>query len=268
MNGQFLRTESGRSYKAETSYGFYAHICRASHKDFRNAVSYAQKALPLWESKTGFDKGQILYRMAELIEGRKDEMHSMLIQVSEASSQDAQEQAQDAIDALVYFSGFADKFQQVLGAVNPVVGPYHNFTVTEPVGVSVLVPPKVFDLEVLFGHMAALLVAGNTVVVLLPENWGAFIGIIGEAASASGISSGALNLLGCHFEEIFPFLIRHMEVQLVDFQRDDSQAFQEIRNEGAENMKRIIEPLSKVQSLETLLRSVEFKTVWHPVGIG
>lgn len=267
MNGQFLRTESGRSYKAKASKGFYAHICRASRKDFRNAVSYAQKAFGSWESKMSFDKGQILYRMAELLEGRKSEIHSTLMQVSDVSSEHAQKQVQDAIDALVYFSGFADKFQQVLGAVNPVAGPHHNFTTIEPVGVSVLVPPEELDLEVLFGHMASLLVAGNTVIVLLPENWGAFMGIIGEAASASHIPSGVLNLLGCHFEEIFPFVTSHMEVQLVDFQRKDSGALEQLRIGGAENMKRIIEPLVGVQSLEPIMRSVEFKTVWHPVGV-
>lgn len=268
IGGEFPRTESGRSYSVPVhgTQEIYANLCRASRKDFRNAVTAAQAALHGWEGKSAANRGQILYRMAEMAEGKRDEFVETLTVVMGLAKDEADAQVDRAVDAFVYYAGFSDKFQQMIGAVNPVSGPHHCFTTPEPVGVVSLLFDESETLASLVSNVAAIIVSGNTLVTLLPERASALLAPLAEVFATSDLPKGVVNLLTGHLSELAQQIGSHMEIQCLSFQSDDAQMLGELKSLATENMKRIVTRSPAALSLENLLNYVEYKTVWHPIG--
>jgi acyl-CoA reductase-like NAD-dependent aldehyde dehydrogenase len=268
IGGEFPRTESGRSFPiyVHKSKNLYANVCLASRKDLRNAVTAAQAAQHGWQSKSAYNRGQILYRMAEMLEAKRTEFVETLTTTLGYTQSAANKSVDGAIDSLVYYAGFSDKYQQVLGAVNPVSGPHHNFTSTEAVGVVALVGNQNFDLSNFVAQIAAIIVSGNTVVALMSEMGSAVIAPLSEALATSDLSKGVVNLLTGNLEELYKHFATHMEINSISFQTKDAKKLAEVKTEAAANMKRVVSEVKSANSLEHLISFVEFKTVWHPIG--
>ena len=268
IGGEFPRTESGRSFPVyvHKTKKIYANLCLASRKDLRNAVTAAQAAQPGWQAKSAYNRGQILYRMAEMLEAKRVETVETLVSTLGYTEKAANAAVDEAVDSFVYYAGFSDKYQQVLGAVNPVSGPHHNFTSTEPVGVVALVADEKFDLGKLADQIASIIVTGNSLVVLMAEQGSACIAPLSEALATSDLSKGVVNLLTGSLDELCAHLATHMEIQAVSFQSGDKKKLALVKTEGAMNMKRIASKTNSRNNLENLMNFVEFKTVWHPIG--
>lgn len=269
IGGDFPRTESGRSfpvYSHADRQAVYAHLCQASRKDFRNAVTAAQGALHGWENRAAYNRGQILYRMAEMAESKRGEFIEVLHATRGLTEAAASDQVDQAIDAFVFYSGFADKYQQILGAVNPVTGPHHNFTTPDSVGVVGLLCDEKLTLGEVAASIAAIIVGGNTCVALLPESMGALLAPLAEVFATSDLPKGVVNLLSGHVNELAKQYAMHMEVNSLSVQISDEALLGELKEIGIENMKRIVGPMKQPLSLEHIMAFIEFKTVWHPVG--
>lgn len=268
IGGEFPRTESGRSipiyvYKTKK---LYANVCVASRKDLRNAVTAAQSAQAGWQNKSAYNRSQILYRMAEMTEGKRQEFIETLTATLGLSKSNADKSVDKAIDALIYYAGFADKYQQVMGSVNPVSGPHHNFTSTEAVGLVGLICNAKFELSEVVAQIAAIISSGNSVVALLGSDGSALLAPLAEVFATSDLPKGVVNLLTGSTEELFRQFGSHMEIQSLSCQLKDRKILGELRTMAAANMKRIVPPVKDQLSLEHLVSYVEFKTVWHPIG--
>lgn len=268
IGGDFPRTESGRSvpiyiYKTKK---LYANVCLASRKDLRNAVTAAQSAQPGWQNRSAYNRSQILYRMAEMTEGKRQEFIETLTATLGLSKSNADKSVDKAIDALIYYAGFADKYQQVMGSVNPVSGPHHNFTSTEAVGLVGLICGAKFELSEVVAQIAAIISSGNSMVALLGSDGSALLAPLAEVLATSDLPKGVVNLLTGSTEELFRQFGSHMEIQSLSCQLKDRKILGELRTMAAANMKRIIPPVKEQLSLEHLISFVEFKTVWHPIG--
>jgi len=268
INGEFPRTESGRSFPSylHKTKKVYAHLCRASRKDLRNSVTAAQGALSGWTSKSAYNRGQILYRMAEMMEGKRQEISDVLIKTLGQNKTAANKAVDTAIDALVYYAGWSDKFQQVIGAVNPVNGPHHNFTIPEPVGLVGLIANQKFDFASLVADIASIVVSGNTVVVLMAEAGGATLAPLAEVFATSDLPKGVINLLTGHLSELGAQFGDHMEIHSLSCQTEGEGLLASLKEKAVHNMKRVVAPTRESHSLDNILNYVEFKTVWHPVG--
>lgn len=269
IGGEFPRTESGRSTPifVHKTKKLYANVCLASRKDLRNAVTVAQSALDGWQSKSAYNRSQILYRMAEMMESKRQEFTVDLTETLGLTKANAEKSVDKAIDALVYYSGFADKYQQVLGSVNPVSGPHHNFTSTEAVGLVGLICNAKFDLSDVVAQISAIILSGNSVVVLLAAEGSAMLAPLAEVFATSDLPKGVINLLTGSVEELYQHFGNHMEIQSLSCQSKDKKILGEIRTMAAANMKRVVPPVKDSLSLEHLMSYVEFKTVWHPIGL-
>ncbi len=268
IGGDFPRTESGRSvpiyiYKTKK---LYANVCLASRKDLRNAVTAAQSAQAGWQNKSAYNRSQILYRMAEMTEGKRQEFIETLTATLGLSKSNADKSVDKAIDALIYYAGFADKYQQVMGSVNPVSGPHHNFTSTEAVGLVGLICNAKFELSEVVAQIAAIISSGNSLVALLGSDGSALLAPLAEVFATSDLPRGVVNLLTGSTEELFRQFGSHMEIQSLSCQLKDRKILGELRTMAAANMKRIVPPVKDQLSLEHLVSYVEFKTVWHPIG--
>jgi acyl-CoA reductase-like NAD-dependent aldehyde dehydrogenase len=268
IGGEFPRTESGRSYPVyvKKTKTIYANLCLSSRKDFRNAVTACTGALPSWSSKSAYNRSQILYRMAEMAEGKRAEFIEILVETAAHTKIEANKAVDAAIEAFVYYAGWCDKYQQVMGSVNPVSGPHHNFTSCEPVGVVGLIADREFNLGKLCAHIAAIIASGNTVVVLMDEVGSASIAPLSEVFATSDLTKGAINLLTGHIQELYTQFGSHMELQSISCQTNDKKVLGELKALAADNMKRVVTPLKENLSLENLSSFVEYKTVWHPIG--
>lgn len=268
INGEFPRTESGRSFPVyvKKSKVIYANICQASRKDFRNAVTAAQGAASSWSGKSAYNRSQILYRMAEMMEGKREEFIETLVETASFTKVEANKAVDSGIDAFVYYAGWTDKYQQVMGAVNPVSGPHHNFTSCEPVGTVALIADDSFDLGKLCAHIAAIIASGNTVVVLMSEVGSAVVAPLAEVFATSDLTKGTVNLLTGSIEELYKQFGTHMEVQSLSVQCSNKLVLAELKASAADNMKRVVPPTKEILSLENLTNFVEYKTVWHPIG--
>lgn len=268
IGGEFPRTESGRSFPvlAKKSKKVYAHLCRASRKDLRNSVTAAQSALSSWSGKSAYNRGQILYRMAEMMEGKRSEIAEILTETLGYTKVQTEKAVNAAIDSLVYFAGWTDKYQQVIGAVNPVSGPHHNFTTPESVGIVGLIADQKFDFANLVSQIAAIIASGNTCVVLMAEEGGATLAPLSEVFATSDLTKGVVNLLTGQLDELAGQFGTHMEIHSISCQSTDSKVLSDLKQQGADNMKRIVGPIKDFNSLEHLLSFVEYKTVWHPIG--
>jgi acyl-CoA reductase-like NAD-dependent aldehyde dehydrogenase len=251
LGGAFPRSESGRTYEAQGQ-----NVARASRKDVRDAVRAARGAFPKWAGATAYNRGQVLYRLAEMMEARADDLARVCSGKKEVES---------AIDRVVWYAGWADKLPQVLGGSNPVAGPYFNFTVPEPTGVVAILAPDEPALGGLVARLAPALVGGNAVVALASEAQPLAAIELAEAVATADVPAGAVNVLTGFREELSPVLAAHMDVNAIDLTGADG-AVAELERLAAENVKRVVRSRSDVQSPWEIERFLELKTVWHPVG--
>ena len=268
IGGEFPRSESGRSYvlaKPGAKYA-YAQLCLASRKDLRAAVDAAKAAQPGWAGRSAYNRGQILYRMAEMIEGRGESWRVLLRDGLGLTAAQATRAFEGVIDALVYFAGATDKYPQVIGAVNPVAGPHHSFTTPEPTGVIGLIFPDEPDPAAIAARIAAAIAGGNSVIALLPGRAGGLVAEFGEAFATADLPGGVVNLLSGDAAELTPQFASHMEIQGLAFLRDEPQQRTELERAAADNMKRCVASHGPLLALERVLDFVEYKTVWHPIG--
>jgi acyl-CoA reductase-like NAD-dependent aldehyde dehydrogenase len=251
VGGAFPRSESGRTYEAEGQ-----NVARASRKDVRDAVRAARAAQPGWASATAYNRGQVLYRLAEMVEARVPEFAEL------CSSRDEVERS---IDRIVWYAGWADKLPQVLGGSNPVAGPYFNFTVPEPTGVVAILAPDEPPLLGLVSRVLPPLVGGNAVVAVASEQRPLAAVELAEAIATSDVPGGVVNLLTGFRSELGPILAAHMDVNALDLGAADGAA-PELEKLAAENVKRVVNGRADVQSPWEIARFLELKTVWHPIG--
>jgi acyl-CoA reductase-like NAD-dependent aldehyde dehydrogenase len=251
IGGSFPRSESGRSYEAEG-----ANVALASRKDLRDAVRAAREAFPKWASMTAYNRGQVLYRVAEMMEGRRAQFAELAAGEAEVDS---------AIDRWVWYAGWSDKLAQVLGAANPVAGPYFNFTVPEPTGVVGIVAPEEPSLSGLVSRLAPALVGGNAAVVIASERHPLAAITLAEVLATSDVPGGAVNLLTGRKAELCPVLASHMDVNALDLAGAVGD-LAELERLAAENVKRIVRN-GDGQSPWHAAAFLELKTVWHPIGV-
>jgi acyl-CoA reductase-like NAD-dependent aldehyde dehydrogenase len=270
VGGEFPRSESGRSYEVESHDGRpLGWAARASRKDLRDAVRAARAAHPGWAGKTAYLRGQILYRVAELMEGRRAQFEAEL---ADAGAGDPARGVSASIDRWVWYAGWADKIGQVLGGTNPVAGPYFNFTIPEPTGVVGIVAPPDQALLGLVSRLAPAIVSGNAAVVLASERSPLPAVSLGEVLATSDVPGGVVNLLTGFTKELVPWLAGHMDVNAIDVTGVPDELRAQVDELAAENVKRVhrgpdAEPFSPdAQSPYEVTALMEFKTVWHPVG--
>ena len=268
IGGKFPRTESGRSYPEykKGSKEIYANLCQSSRKDFRNTVEVAKSAVDTWGSCTPFLRSQILYRMAEMCEGKREEFVSLFEQVLGLDSDKANEQVDRAIDTFVFYAGFCDKFQQITATMNPVNGPFNNFTTPEPVGVVALVNEDKFDFQKLVMNICSIITGGNSVVALLGKECASVLAPLAEVFATSDLPAGVVNLLSGDLDEIAPFVGSHMEVKSVSFQNSNKKAFELIQKDAIGNLKRVVGPMNSEMNLSSITSFIEYKTIWQPQG--
>jgi acyl-CoA reductase-like NAD-dependent aldehyde dehydrogenase len=272
IGGAFPRSESGRSYEVVDSEGnFVANPAMASRKDARDAVVAARSAFPNWSTATAFNRSQILYRVAELMEGRREEFIEG-VSLGEAIGKGKAGKIVDAaIDRWVWYAGWSDKLGSILGATNPVAGPYYNFSIPEPVGVVALIAPQDSSLLGLIDLLGAALTTGNTVVALANETAPLPAITLSEVLATSDVPAGVVNILTGRTKEVAPWLASHMDVDTINLAGVAAEDVQKLAGEATDNLKRVIAPKSsdwlKTPTIEVMSSLLEIKTVWHPIGI-
>ena len=251
IGGAFPRSESGRTYEAEGQ-----NVARASRKDVRDAVRAARGALPKWAGMTAYNRGQVLYRIAEMVEARAAEFADLC---------SGRDEVERTVDRVVWYAGWADKFAQVIGSSNPVAGPYFNFTVPEPTGVVATLAPDEPPLLGLVSRVAPALTGGNAVVVVASETRPLAAIELAEALATSDVPGGVVNILTGNRAELAPWLAAHMDVNAIDIAGADGIA-PELERAAADNVKRVVRGRADAQSPWEIAAFMELKTVWHPVG--
>ncbi|HEV8231286.1 MAG TPA: aldehyde dehydrogenase family protein [Thermoanaerobaculia bacterium] len=274
VGGEFIRTESGRYDPILDSDGeFLANVSRGSRKDLREAVRKARAAHPGWASKSAYLKGQILYRMAEMLEGRAESFEKLLRDTRGSTSAAARIEVRAAIDRLVYYAGWSDKYVALLGTVNPVASSYFDFSVPEPTGVVGIVAPETPDFLGLVSHLAPVIVSGNTAVALVSEKYPLPSLELAEILATSDLPAGAANLISGRKEELVPHLARHMDVNAIADACGNKALSKSIAEDAAVNVKRvkryaIADYFSEdAQGLDFIEFFTEIKTTWHPIGV-
>jgi acyl-CoA reductase-like NAD-dependent aldehyde dehydrogenase len=252
IGGAFPRSESGRTYEAQGQ-----NVALASRKDARDAVSAARAAQPAWAGATAYNRGQVLYRAAEMMEARTAEL-------AEVCS--GRDEVERSIDRVVWYAGFADKLAQVLGSANAVAGPYFNFTVPEPTGVVAIIAPEEPPLLGLVSRIAPALVGGNAVVAVASEASPLAAIELAEALATSDLPGGAVNLLSGRRAELAPWLASHLDVNAIDLTGADGLRA-DLERAAADNVKRVVLGSPDGQSLYEISAFLELKTVWHPIGV-
>ncbi len=272
IDGKFPRTESGRYFALQNQKGaVIANICRGSRKDFRNAVVAARSAVSGWSGATAYLRGQILYRIAELLEGRHDQFVAELV-LQGVSKRKAKNEVNATVDRLIYYAGWADKYQQVFSSVNPVASSHFNFSVLEPTGVVSMLAPEDSGLLGLVSNIAPAIVGGNTCVVLASESMPLCAISFAEVLHASDVPGGVVNILTGFREELTTHFASHMDVNAIVYCDGDVAVATTVQTEAAENMKRVISRVDAEwvgdagQSPYFVRDTQETKTTWHPVG--
>jgi acyl-CoA reductase-like NAD-dependent aldehyde dehydrogenase len=251
IGGAFPRSESGRTYDAEGQ-----NVARASRKDVRDAIRAARAAQPGWAAATAYNRGQVLYRLAEMVEARVSEFAELCT---------GRDEVERTIDRVVWYAGWADKLPQVLGGSNPVAGPYFNFTIPEPTGVVAILAPDEPPLLGLVTRLLPPLVGGNTVVAVASEQRPLAAIELAEAIATSDVPGGVVNLLTGFQGELAPVLAAHMDVNVIDLGAANGSAA-ELETLAADNVKRVVHGAADVQSPWEIAGFLELKTVWHPIG--
>ncbi|HLF47150.1 MAG TPA: aldehyde dehydrogenase family protein [Chitinophagaceae bacterium] len=271
IGGQFPRTESGRYYVPTNVSGKkLANICLSSRKDFRDAVVAARAAFGSWSSRAAFNRGQILYRMAEMLEGRKAQFIDELMQ-QDSSKAKAEKEANFAIDRLIYYAGWCDKFQQIFSSVNPVASSHFNFSVPEPTGIVSIIAPQTDSLLGLVSVIAPVIAGGNTCVVLGSELKPLCSVTFAEVLNSSDLPGGVVNILTGKVAELAPWFVNHMDVNATIFCENDSEIKKTMQEKSAQNLKRIFFydkikwNTEEGQSPYFIQDTQEIKTTWHPI---
>lgn len=274
IGGKFPRSESGRSFEIKDQKGaFLANASLGSRKDVRDAVLAARKAFPGWSSATAYNRGQVIYRIAEVLDGRREQFVDELIATG-SSKRTAQSEVDATINTWVYYAGFADKYAQIIGAANPVAAPYFNFSLPTPQGVVAIVASNdpAWSLRSLAATAAPALIAGNSCVVLASERNPMSAISLAEVMATSDVPSGTINILTGKNEEMLPHLASHMDVNGIDLAGcADRDLAHKMELLSAENLKRVRRARSfrkdHVGSIDDIVDFTELKTVWHPIGV-
>ena len=278
IGGAFPRTESGRAYEVFGAKGqLLANASRGTRKDIREAVRAARKAQPGWGSKTAYNRSQILYRIAELMEGRRDQFVAEVMAAEGVGRARAARLVDASIDRWVWYAGWADKYTQSIGTVNPVAGPYFNFSIPEPTGVVGMVAPEASSLLGLVSRLAPIIVSGNAAVVISSETRPLPGVTLSEVLATSDVPGGVVNLITGLRRELVGHLAGHMDVNALDAFGADPLERAALEEVAVENVKRFVRPPSsglerydwlaeRAQSPYHIGEFVEIKTVWHPIG--
>ncbi len=275
IGGAFPRSESGRSYPALDAAGeVVARVADGSRKDLRDAVRVARGAQIAWAERTGYNRGQILYRIGEMVEDRSD---AFVDQIRSAGSTRAQarREVERAVDRLVWYAGWGDKFAQVIGNINPVQGAFFNISTPEPTGVVGIIAPESPSLLGLVSRMAPVIVSGNTSIVLASERWPMPAITFSEALATADVPGGVVNILTGRKEKLVPVLAAHMDINAVDAWGNGWDGLDAIETAAADSVTRVIRPPTNVdwaddrtsQSPYMIAEFTELKTVWHPKGL-
>jgi acyl-CoA reductase-like NAD-dependent aldehyde dehydrogenase len=275
VGGAFPRSESGRSYEVTDSKGrFLANAAMGSRKDARDAVVAARKAFHAWSAATAYNRGQVLYRVAELMEGRRAQFVEEVVAGEGLTARKADAVVDAAIDRWVWYAGWSDKVAVVAGSANPVAGPYFDFSVPEPTGVVAVLAPQKSSLLGLVSVIAPAVVTGNTVVVLASESSPLPAITLSEVLATSDVPGGVINGITGHTAEISPWLASHMDVNAIDLVGAAESDLVALEVAAADNLKRVLRAdaardadWTRTPGLERLLGYLETKTVWHPIGV-
>lgn len=273
VGGAFIRSESARVFPLQDATGnFFANIPQCTRKDLRNAIEAAAKAGPGWAKRTAYNRGQILYRLGEMLEARAGEMTEALA-LGGASKTAAAKEVSAAVDRLIHYAGWADKYEQLLGNVNPVAAPYFNFTVTEPMGIVGVIAPDEAPLLALLSLLVPAITSGNTVVALASTTQPYPAIVLGEMLATSDLPGGVVNLLTGFRKELVPTFATHTHLRAI-VAAVTSEDRKTLALGAADSVKRthFVDPAKtnwlddSAQSLEAIRRTLEFKTTWHPIG--
>ncbi len=260
LNGEFVRSESGRAYQPQPD----VNVPQGSRKDLRDAVKAARGAFAGWSGRTAMNRGQVLYRAAEMLDGRRQQFISLL-----GGGRRAGREVDAAVEAFIWYAGWTDKLAQVAGSVNPVAGPYFNFTIPEPTGVVGLVAPDEPALSGLVHRIAPALAGANTVVALASQTNPLPALTLGEVLATSDFPAGVVNILSGFRREVLPWLAAHLDVNAIDAGGCSSEELGAVRAAGAASVKRIIGPRADPGRLNlyAITDLMEMKTIWHPIGV-
>ena len=272
VGGKFPRSESGRSYEVTDRKGhFLANAAMASRKDARDAVVAARTAFPGWSTATAYNRGQVLYRVAELLEGRRSQFVDEVAAGEGITTRKAEAAVDEAIDRWVWYAGWSDKIAQVHGSTNPVAGPYFDFSVPEPTGVVAVVAPQDSSLLGLVSVLAPVVVTGNVAVVLASEERPLPAVTLSEVLATSDVPGGVVNVLTGRTAEVAPWLASHMDVNAIDLAGAPADSVTDLQVAAADNLKRVVRPeatdWARTPGPQRMLAFLETKTVWHPIGV-
>ncbi len=274
IGGSFVRSESGRTFACELA-GQTVHAARATRKDARDAVRAARAAWAGWRERSAYNRGQIVYRLAEIMETRRDQFEQAL-GIAGASATAAQREVSASIDRIVWYAGWCDKIEQVLSTKNPVASPHFNVSSPEPTGVVAVVPPPAPALLALVSTCVPIVCSGNTVVVAASHEDPLATITFAEAVATADIPAGVINLLTGYAAEIAPTLAAHMDVNALDVWSSDGEFIEKLAELATDNLKRVRRHAApreifwsgaKAQGLDWIEPFVEIKTVWHPAGV-
>ena len=272
IGGGFPRSESGRSYPVDDASGaLLANAAQASRKDARDAVVAARKAFARWSGATPYNRGQVIYRAAEMLDGRRAQFAAELVDAEGLATDAALTAVDAAIDRIVWYAGFADKFAQIAGSANPVAGPYFNFSVPEPMGVVAILAPQESSLLGFVSTLAPVLCTGNTAVIVASERRPLPAISLAEVLATSDLPGGVANVLTGFTAELAPWLASHRDVNAIDLTGAAAGDRADLQRAAADNVKRVYLPRDDDWAAEPgtdrLLAYVETKTVWHPIGV-
>jgi acyl-CoA reductase-like NAD-dependent aldehyde dehydrogenase len=273
IGGKFPRTESGRTYKVYDNKGnLLANACQSSRKDLRDAVVAARGAFSGWSKRTAYNRGQILYRIAEMLEGRTAQFVDELRQIGH-SKKKAEQEVQASIDRLIYYAGWSDKYQQIYSTVNPVSSNHFNFSKPEPMGVVGIMCPDEQPLLSLVSLMAPVIVGGNTCIIHASEPYPLLSVSFAEVLDTSDVPDGVVNILTGYTNELYPHFASHMDINALIYTKGDDDMRKDIDELATENLKRVyrheVKDWTDSETCETpywIQDSQEIKTTWHPVG--
>ncbi len=274
IGGKFPRSESGRYLPAKSVKGEHLdNFAHASRKDFRDAVVAARAAVDGWGKASAYNRGQILYRAAEMLQNRASELVTEIARSADVSAAKAKREVTLAIDRLVHFAGWTDKYQQVFGSVNPVASPHFNFTTPEPTGVVIVLAPDGPSLLALVSLVAPVILSGNTAIVVTSEKFPLPAATFAEILATSDLPGGVVNILTGKRAELIPHIATHMDVNAIVDGAGDAAVSTALQAGVATNLKRYANHAAadwfsaKVEDPYWILDTVEFKTAWHPIGI-
>ena len=270
IGGKFLRTESGRYYKLEVKNKFIANICLSSKKDLRNAVVASRNAFDVWSRFSAYKRSQILYRIAEMMEGRKAQFIEEII-LQGINSTTAKKEINTSIDRIIYYAGWADKINQVFGSINPIASSHFNFSLFEPMGVVGIVLPETPSILGLVSMLCPVILSGNTAVLITSESAPLSAVTFAEVLLNSDVPNGCVNILTGKKIELIPHLTKHMDVNAIFLNNDDKEFQKNIELDAAINLKRVIMSSDKgwmdnfSENPYSITNFMETKTTWHPI---